>query len=232
MEPARAAEALAHASASMTKPHDTIGSVAALLEDCRFGLDVDAAGIMLETGSGLELLAASSHRAAELEVHQLHEDEGPCIDAHAQGTSVQEHSVEGLLARWPRFAKTMLSAGFQSCHASPIEAYGRTIGAMGLFRRLDLAFTPEEDRVAQVFAHISSMLIVDHGAMNREELGTRVQDALRDRIVIEQAKGVVADAQQMSTADAYDALAAAAGERGMSLSAWAAHVVTDAQSRR
>jgi hypothetical protein len=231
MEPAHAAAALAHASASMTKQHDVIGSVVALLEELRFGLGVDAAGIFLGLDGHLELLASSSHRAEELEVHQLHEHEGPCFDAHVGGVPVQASTSDGLAERWPRFGPTMTRAGFHSVHAAPIAAGGTTIGAMGLLRREDAPFSPDESLVAQAFADIASMLIVHLGTSTPEDVDARVQDALWDRIVIEQAKGVLADTHDVSMPEAYDVLVRAATEQDVSLTVWAEQVVRAAQSR-
>lgn len=232
MESANAAAALAHASSSMIGPGDVIGSVVALLEDACFGLGAEAAGILLGPGGHLELLASSSHRAEELEVHQLHEHEGPCIDAHAGGAPVQAHASDGLADRWPRFAPTMLRAGFHSVHATPITAGGATIGAPGLFRREDGPFGPDEGRVAQAFADIASMLIVHLGTATAEDVGMRVQDVLHRRIAIEQAKGVLADTHDVSMQEAYDVLVGTAAEQGVPLSDWAEQVVRDAQSPR
>lgn len=229
MEPARAAQALAEASSSMTRQHDVAGALAALLEQCGAGLGVDASGILVDSAGRLELLASSSHEASELETHQLHAEEGPCIEAHATGTSVQAHSKESLSDRWPEFARTMLDAGFESVLASPLVFRGETFGAMGLFRRADGAFTADEGVVARAFADIATMLVVHLGEVPAEQLSDRLKNALGARVVLEQAKGVLADSHDVSMAEAYTLLVQSARDHDRPLTEWATHVIRSAQ---
>lgn len=231
MEPVHAARALAAASASMTTSRDVVGALNALLANCRDGLGVDAGGVLLFSGGRLELLVASSHRAAELETYQLLVDEGPCLEAFEGGTSVCEQGTERVVDRWPDFGPTMLEAGFQSVHAAPLAVHGTVFGAMGLFRSSATAFTVDEDKVAQAFADIAAMLIVHFGDVPPDQLSRQLQDALSVRMRIEQAKGVLADVHDVSMADAYDLLVRGAEENRQSLTSWANQVLHDAQTR-
>ncbi|MET0930804.1 MAG: GAF and ANTAR domain-containing protein [Aeromicrobium sp.] len=232
MEANRAAQALAEASSSLTTSYDAVGAVAALLENCRAGLEIDAGGILVESSGRLELLASSSHEVAELETYQLHVDEGPCVEAFQTGTAVQAHGRDTLRARWPRFAETMVAAGFESVHASPLQIQGRTFGAMGLFRRTPVVFTPAEDVVARGFADIASILVLQLGEVPPEQLYRRLQNALDARVLLEQAKGVLAGAHDLSMADAYDLLVQSARDRHQPLTAWAVQVIASAQTPR
>src|SRR3954447_22412238 len=118
MDASTAAHALARASATLTIYNDVPGALAALLRSCTDTLEVDAAGILIQTNGHLELLAASSHEASELEIHQSQLDEGPCIEAHDDATALQASGRGELLTRWPTFGPRMLDAGFESVHAS------------------------------------------------------------------------------------------------------------------
>lgn len=229
MEADRAARALAEASAAMTRQHDVAGGLAALMDQCRAGLGIDASGILVVSGGRLELLASSSHDAAELDAHQMHTDEGPCIEAHATSASVQAHATDGLAERWPGFAQTMLAAGFHSVHASPLIVQGSSFGALGLFRRADEPFTADEDLVARAFADIATMLVLHHGEIPADRLAKRLTEALGARVVVEQAKGVLADAHDLTMADAYQLLVQSARDRHLPLTEWADQVIREAQ---
>jgi hypothetical protein len=232
MDIARATQALAVASSSLTTVHDVMGSLSALLESCKAGLAVDVGGVLVAAPSGsLELLVASSHQAAELEVHQLHVDDGPCLEAFATRATVQEHSPEGLRERWPSFAPTMLDAGLMSVHAAPLMWHGSALGAMGLFRRSDQPFCPDEDAVARAFADIATLLVLNVGDVDASRLADRLAEALDSRIVVEQAKGVLAEQYQIDMAEAYERLVRDAIDHGGPLSSWAADVVAGAQRR-
>ena len=213
MEPSRAAQALAEASSSLVRPVDAAGSLTSLLASCRRGLEIDAGGILVESRGGLELLASTSHAATELEMHQLHLNEGPCFEAHRDGASLQLHSPRALLERWPEFGRKMLDAGFHSVHATPLVWQGDVFGAMGLFRHADDAFSDSEDTVAHAFADIGTALLAHTRQLDPAELKTQLAEALQSRVVVEQAKGVLSDQHSLSMAEAYELLVQSALDR-------------------
>lgn len=228
MEPAHAADALAHVSAALVGATDVAGFLATLLASSTGVLRMDAGGILVEDGDQLELLAASSHAAWELELHQAQLDEGPCVDAHASGRGVSAQGSD-LVSRWPRFGQTMIDAGFVSTVASPLRWHGQTIGAMGLFGRTDMVVTPEEATVAQAFADLATLLIVQTDKVDLPALESRVQVMLTGRIVIEQAKGVLAEIYGVDMGEAYHLLLLRSAEGGGNLSATARTILDEAQ---
>ena len=230
MEPSRAADALAKASAALVGDTDIAGFLVTLLTSSTEVLQIDAAGVLIANGDRLDLLAASSHAAAELEVHQSQLVEGPCVDAHHTGRPVDAHGSD-LVARWPRFGQTMVDSGFSSVHASPLRWHGVALGAMGLFRRTDKPLTPEEETVAQAFADLATLLIVQTGKVDLQVVRQRVHEALTARIVIEQAKGVLAWTHGLAMAEAYRLLLQRAADDGTTLTATAQAVIDEAQRR-
>lgn len=97
--------------------------------------------------------------------------------------------------RWPRFAPRALEAGFRSVHALPMRVRGRTIGALNMFRA-DLGQMGDDDViVAQALADVATISIIQQRASaDAQAVTEQLQGALNSRIVIEQAKGVVAEA--------------------------------------
>jgi GAF domain-containing protein len=231
MDTARVAHSLAQASAAMTRMHDVIGALDCVLAACREGLDVDEGAVLVASGGHLELLASSNHRTTDLEAYQIRADEGPCLLAYRQDASVQETGPTTLRDRWPLFGEAMVAADFRSVHASPLRAQDSPIGAMGLFRRSAAPFTPEEDEVAQAFADIAATLIIHAAELSTDELTRRLQDALEARIVIEQAKGVLAESRRLSMDEAYTTLLDQSHSRGLTLGAHAVNVVSEARRR-
>lgn len=230
MEASRAADALAKASAALVGETDIAGFLATLLTSSADVLQIDAGGILVEDGGRLDLLAASSHAAVELELHQAQLDEGPCVDAHMTSLAVNAHGPD-LLDRWPRFGRTMLDSGFSSVHASPLRWHGVALGAMGMFRRTDELLTSEEETVAQAFADLATLLIVQTEKVDLETVRQRVQDLLTERIIIEQAKGVLAESHRVDMAEPYELLLRRAAEDGATLTTTAQAVVDQAQHR-
>ena len=228
MEASRAADALARASAALVGETDIAGFLATLLDSRADVLSVDAGGILIEDDDSLDLLAASSHTAVELELHQAQLDEGPCVEAHQTGRTVNAHGAD-LTGRWPHFGQTMLDTGFSSVLASPLRWHGAPLGAMGLFRRSDEQFTSDEEIVAQAFADLATLLIVQTEKVDLDTVKRRVQELLTERIVVEQAKGVLSESHGVDMAEAYQLLLRRAAQDGGRLTAVAKAVVDEAQ---
>jgi hypothetical protein len=125
----------------------------------------------------------------------------------------------------------MLESGFSSVHASPLRWHGTSLGAIGLFRRSDGPFTNDEGTVAQAFADLATLLIVQTDRVDLDKIKRRVQELLTTRIVIEQAKGVLSEIHAVDMAQAYQLLLRRAAQDGGKLTAAAKAVIDDAQRR-
>jgi hypothetical protein len=232
MDSSVAAHALARASATLIGGNDVPGTLVALLKECQDALRVDTVGILIETAGHLELLSASSHAASELEIHQAQVDEGPCVHAHASGAPVAVAGAAELRQAWPIFGATMVDAGFGAVHASPIRWRRSTIGAMGLFRRSEEPFAADDDTFAQAFADIVACLVIGSDEFTAEEITRRLDAALATRVVIEQAKGVLAELHDVDMGEAYEMLVQASIDQDTPLADWSARVVREAGPTR
>lgn len=229
-----ATRALADASAALVEQYDVVSALTHLCVACTDVFGAGAAALLVvgdETaGSRLELLAASSHGAAELELHQLQVDQGPCLDAVAQRRPVHAGSLDELAARWPALAGAAEAAGVRSVHAYPLRWRGRVLGGLNLFFPADRALSDDEEVAAQAFADVATIAIVHARAEPRVEVIAReVQEALDGRTVVEQAKGVLAVQESCEPAEAFHRLLARSDALGVPLAVLAAQVVERAQ---
>jgi GAF domain-containing protein len=158
-------------------------------------LDVSAAGLMLVSpGGDLRVMASSSDAMRVLELFELQAEEGPCPDCYRTGEPIVNHKLGAVDSRWPRFAPRALEAGFRSVHALPMHLRDLTIGALNLFRADEGEMREADVLAGQAFADLATIAILQHrAAAEAQVVNQQLHHALNTRIVIEQAKGVVAE---------------------------------------
>lgn len=168
------------------------------------------AGILLadETGQ-LQVMAASKERTRLLELFQIQNAEGPCRDCFLTGRPVAVPDLELERDRWPRFAPRALQVGFRAVQAVPLRLRGEVLGAMNLFVAEPGTVGAADLPLVQAMADIATIgLLQRRTALNAQLHLGQVQHALQSRIVIEQAKGIVAQQARISTDDAFERLRA------------------------
>jgi transcriptional regulator with GAF, ATPase, and Fis domain len=158
-------------------------------------LDVAAAGLLLADPRGeLRVVAASSEVARLIELFQIQNDEGPCLDCFRSGQPVQVPDLGAATARWPRFAPAAVQAGFTAVQALPMRLREQVIGALNLFRVSPGVFAAADVRVGQALADVATIGLLNERSMRRSDtLNEQLQTALNSRVVIEQAKGKLAE---------------------------------------
>ena len=158
-------------------------------------LDVSAAGLLLADPRGeLRVVAASSEAARLLELFQLQNDQGPCLDCFRTGRPVAAGDLAAAAPRWPRFSAAAQQAGFAAVQALPMRLRDQVIGALNLFRAQPGGFAPASVRVGQALADVATIsLLHERGTRHSDILNEQLQAALNSRVIIEQAKGKLAE---------------------------------------
>jgi GAF domain-containing protein len=182
-------------------------------------LDVSAAGLLLaDPRGGLRVLAASTEAARLLELFQLQSDQGPCLDCFRSGQPVEATDLS-TDQRWPRFAAAAGQAGFSAVQALPMRLRDQVIGALNLFRGTVGAFDPEVVPVGQALADVATISLLHDRSMRRTDtLNEQLQTALNSRVVIEQAKGKLAERLGIDVDQAFALLRDQARNRNQRLS--------------
>lgn len=168
-----------------------------------------ATGLMLADQRGrLEYMAASDGNAKLLELFQLQNDEGPCLEAFSSGRPVINVDLAAASGRWPRFAPRATAAGYQSVHAFPLRVRRQVIGAMSVFGDTKGGdFSDGDVPIMQALADVAAIGLLQERAIRQGEIVTeQLQGALNSRIAVEQAKGAVAQACGVSVSDAFTAI--------------------------
>jgi len=187
---------------------DVVELLTLLTDRCVEVLDVTAAGLMLVAPDGdLRVVASSSEAMRTLELFELQAEEGPCLDCYRTAQPVVNQNLATVNGRWPRFAAEAIEAGFHSVHALPMRLRGNIIGALNLFRT-DLGELNEADlEMAQAMADVATITILQHrAAIEAQDLNEQLNHALNSRVVIEQAKGMVSEREQLNMEQAFKML--------------------------
>ena len=200
-----------------------------LTERCVELLDVEAAGLLLADGRGaLRLVAASTEQARIAELFQIQNDEGPCVDSFRSGQAVTVTDVRAgeILARWPRFAVAAQEMGFAGVHAIPMRLRDQVIGTLNLFRSAAADLDPAVARAAKALVDVATIGILQERAVRQRELvAEQLQAALNSRVVIEQAKGILAERHGVTPDQAFITLRRYARTHNRPLTVLACEVV-------
>jgi transcriptional regulator with GAF, ATPase, and Fis domain len=183
-------------------------------------LDVSAAGLLLADPRGaLRVVAASSEAARLLELFQLQNDEGPCLDCFRAGQPVSATDLSTEAQRWPRFARVAQETGFAAVQALPMRLRDQVIGALNLFRATPGPFDPVGMRVGQAMADVATIsLLQERNMRHTDALNEQLQTALNSRVTIEQAKGKLAERLGLDMDQAFNLLRDNARSRNLRLS--------------
>ena len=186
---------------------DVIEVLTLLTTRCVELLDAAAAGILLADADGhLCVVGASTERIELLELFQIQNGEGPGLDSFRTGQPVL-HSNLDTNSPWLRFAAECTKAGFASVSAVPLRLKGHTLGCLNMFMSQPRGLPDSDRAVAQALADFASIALVQDQAIRDAEIREgHLQHALNSRIVIEQAKGMIAERNHIEMDDAFSRL--------------------------
>ena len=188
--------------------YDVVEFLHRLAERCVELLDASEVGIMLADREGaLHYVASSSELMRVIELVELQHDEGPCLDAYRTGLAVHSDSTADAIARWPRVARHARDLGFQAMAALPMRLRSEVIGALNVFSTTPEPLSSRDRQLAQALADIATIGILQERALSDERIvSTQLEGAHQSRILIEQAKGIVAEHNHVSIDDAFKLL--------------------------
>jgi GAF domain-containing protein len=226
-EPERMAQVFVELADTLIDTFDVVDFLHTLTERCVELLSADAAGLMLtDQRGGLKLVAATIERARVLELFELQVQEGPCLECFSTGQPVTNIDLAESLERWPTFTPAAAEAGFGATHALPMRLRGQVIGALNLFTDDPRELSDTDLAVGQAMADVATIgLLHQRNTYEQTILSEQLQTALHSRVLVEQAKGVLAGRAGMSIGEAFTRMRAYARRNRLTLTDVAVTVI-------
>lgn len=220
--------AVTAAARRLTEDTDVSGHILRLVTDCADVMQADAVGVLAAgPHDTLDIVGATSSTMVQLELFEIQQDQGPCMEAIGTAEVVTASDDE-LTDRWNKAGGAMLDAGFHSVHAFPLLWHQRAVGALNVFHRAPTALNVELRHAGEAFATLAALVLARPNDLDTTQLHQHVLDVLESRTVIQQAKGVIADQNQISVEVAFDLLVDAARVHQRPLVTEAADIVSRA----
>lgn len=176
----------------------------------------DASISLVKAKRTMESRAATGDLPRLVDAIQSETGQGPCLSAfHERVIRVGDISAD---ERWPEFGPRAWAAGARSMLCFQLFVQGEELGALNLISREVDSFDPESEQVG--------MLIATHAAIALAEAKVTqgLNEALINRDLIGQAKGILMERYKISSHQAFVLLSTASSQANMKLSEVAEHL--------
>ncbi|GAA3918472.1 GAF and ANTAR domain-containing protein [Microbacterium invictum] len=205
-------DAFVNLADTLVADYDVVDLLSTLSQLSRDLFAATDAGILLANGDGrLEVIAASSERSHLISLMQLAADEGPCVEAYRTGSIVTAYGWAANYAHWPAFATSVRELGYESVLAVPLRLRDDLLGSLNLFFDHGAPASAEDQKALRGLADVATISILHERALKDQTLSReQLQRALDSRVLIEQAKGVIAHAENVDMDEAFRRLRARA----------------------
>ena len=200
--------------------YDVQEALSELKESVTAVLGLSGSWVTMADDGRLSFLTAMSQVSAELERDhaQLHPFSCPCRDAYSTGEVVRVTDVREQSTRWPEFSAFATRLSLAGVAAIPMRLADEIIGALNLYSPEPRDWSDEDIAVAGVLANVATSYVVNASKLRQQQqLTEQLQEALKSRVIIEQAKGITAQQRAISVSQAYQLMRGHARRNNASL---------------
>jgi GAF domain-containing protein len=188
-------------------------------------LSASGAAVSLAEEGRLRFVAATDPGLAAVEGTERGIAEGPTHEAWRTGRAVAVADLRSS-GRWPCYAAVALLAGQRAVAGVPMTVADECIGAVTIYHTDAYAWPVEDLDAAELLADMAAGYIANQRALERSRrLAGELQQALDSRVIIEQAKGVLAERHGLDADAAFERLRRHARSHNRTLHAVARDVV-------
>ena len=207
----------------------TVDDVLGQLGDiCTRYLPVDGVGVLLLDDRELVVATTNSEVGEKVETLEVELGEGPCVECIRTGHPVLVPDLAQVVDRYPEFAPRAMDAGARAIFGLPLTGRGEMLGSLNIVRTEPGHVPSVELAIAQMLADVSvSYIFAVRMHEEKSRLADQLQSALDSRVIIEQAKGVLAERHGESMDRAFERLRRQARSSQRKLRTVALEVIED-----
>jgi GAF domain-containing protein len=189
----------------LVMPYDVDDTLQELAERATAMLGICGSAVSLATGDRLAFATAVPETVAALEHAQAKAQEGPCVQAYRTGEVVAIPDLARMTEGWDAYRATAAELGIGAVAGIPMRLDGTAVGALNLYAAGARDWSEEDLRAVHVLADMCTGLLVNSSRLQRQQqLTEQLQHALDSRVVIEQAKGIVAQVHNEDVGQAFE----------------------------
>lgn len=186
--------ALAEYAQVIAGEHDVRDILEALGDHCTQLLPVHGVGVLLAEDDGLVVATANTEAGAVAEGAEVDLAEGPCVAAVRTGSQVLISDLADVRDEYPRFVPRALDAGIRAVYALPMTSRMEVVGALDVVATEPVVLSHAQLATAQALADVTMAYLANSRAREAtSRLAAQLQHALDSRVVVEQAKGMLAE---------------------------------------
>ena len=193
--------------------------------------NTSGAGVTLVDARGKRSLAASDPLVESADALQYQFDSGPCLTAWRDQVTVRVDDTNGD-TRWPQWTAAVAELDLRAMLSVPLTTSGTAIGAIKVYSGQPDAYDTRAEHVLELFARQAAILLSNTQALaDARRLSAQLTEALNNRDIIGQAKGVLIAQGAANDQAAFVMLATASQRSNTKLIEVARRVIASAVSR-
>ena len=222
------ANALVAFIGELTKDHSVEAVFRHLGDYCTDLLPADGVGVLLLEEQELRVATANSDVGDRVESLEVELQEGPCVECVRIGHPVLVPDLAAAAERYPSFVPRALDAGAGAVHALPMTGHGELVGSLNIISLEPTELDETHLSTARMLADVAiSYIFAVRLHEETSKLAGQLQNALDARVVIEQAKGMLAERHDEPLTAAFDRLRRQARSQSTAVREIARQIVED-----
>lgn len=180
-------------------------------------LGLTGGGVSLGREDRLEVITAIPAEVAPLEERQEIDQAGPCVHAFTTNTVVTIPDLD-LETRWPAYQRVAAQVGVRSVAAVPLTLSQEAVGSFNLYRDRTGPWSEHDLAAVTVLANMATAFLLNASALAKQtQLAEQLQRALDTRVLVEQAKGILAEANTITVEAAFRLIRRYARDRNLKI---------------